>query len=68
MAEKMEHDMNDATSTSTEMPNAVDNKTAEPMEGDGEMDGPMEGEMGTSTEKAAEQPMKRGTEKPMSTP
>jgi hypothetical protein len=68
MAEQMEHDTNDAMSTSREMPNAMDKKTAEPMEGDGEMDRPMEADMGTSTEKAADEPMKRGTEKPMGTP
>lgn len=67
MAERTEHDMNEGMSTSREMPNSMDKKT-EPMEGDEEMHPLMEGEMDTSTEKASQQPMKRGTEESMGTP
>jgi hypothetical protein len=68
MPEKTEHDMNERMSTSREVPNSVDKKATEPMEGDEEMHRLMEGEMDTSTEKASQQPMKRGTEESMGTP
>ncbi len=68
MTEKIELDMDEGLSTSGEMPNSTDKKTTRPMEGDEEMDRPMEGEMERSTEKAGQQPMKRGTEEPMATP